>query len=289
MPYFAKLSGIIVLFAYSAAAQTYTYETVSYPGAIATYINSMNGSGTAVGDYFDASLETHGLIYSKGVFTTLDLGSPSTGVTGLSSINAQGVMLGSYTDLTAATITFYEISPGGVQHKLLTQPILGSTLIALNNAGHLLGDFYNPTYNTTQGFLIANGKRTPIYIAQYKNTAASGLNNSDQVVGSDFVSSSYEESVGFLFTAGTFTPVQYPGQTSTNLFGINDYGVMVGVYNLPDLCCQGFVDDNGVFTAFAIPNAISTVPVGITNGGVVFGYYDSAANEDLAFIATPVQ
>jgi len=189
MSCFAKLSGLITLFASlccSAAAQTYTYETISYPGAIATYIDSMNKSAPAVGCYFNPDFLTH------GASTTVDLGSPSAGQTYLTSINAQGVILGRYADATANT--FYEISPNGIEHKLVTKASLTASLGAINDAGNLLGTY--ATYQDfPEGFLIENGT-IMLIAAGGRSTAPSGFNNRDHVVGSSYVDSPYNASSG---------------------------------------------------------------------------------------------
>lgn len=123
-----------------AAAQTYTYETVNYPGAVATYLNSINEDGIGVGSYVDSNIHSHGFIYANDSFKNVDLGSPSEGGTNLTSINKWGEIIGNFVQSSGKSlVTSYLILPGGRVDPLVTSPIGGNEIIAINAAQHTLG------------------------------------------------------------------------------------------------------------------------------------------------------
>jgi len=265
-----------------AASQTYTYETVNYPGAVATFLNAMNEDGIAVGDYVDSNIRTHGFTYANNTFNSVDLGSPAEGNTYLTSINKLGEVIGNFAQSSGDfLVTSYLIVPGGRVDPLVTSPIGGNEVIAINYAQHTLG-ITNSLPGLPQGFLVEKGTTT---LLSYPPAA---FNNFSEVVGCtcpNFPTSSQ----GFYYFNGQYTKVSYPGQPATFLSGINDLEVMVGSYWVTNQGYSAFIYNAGSFTPFTVPNTVANMPTGITNSGVIYGWSWGPNNSEPSFIATPVR
>jgi hypothetical protein len=69
--------------------------TLAYPGASETFIQQINDSGVAVGNYIDTSGNSHGFKYDSrtGIYTTVD--DPDASQTYLIGINADETVVGS--------------------------------------------------------------------------------------------------------------------------------------------------------------------------------------------------
>ncbi len=119
-------------------------------------------------------------------------------------------------------------------------------------------------------FLYNNGVYTPIQFPGFApdETAALGINNAGQVVGSAGI-------IGFVETNGVFKTVQVPGSFSTFATAINDKGQIAGNYCATAGCATGggFLDTNGVFSYFDTGYYLHVS--GINNAGVIAGYYSA--------------
>ena len=71
------------------------------PGASLTVAQGINNAGVSVGLYDDAAGNDHGFIFSRNVFTPIDV--PNSTMTRIFSINAQGEIVGSYDDANGVT------------------------------------------------------------------------------------------------------------------------------------------------------------------------------------------
>jgi probable HAF family extracellular repeat protein len=106
------------------------------------------------------------------------------------------------------------------------------------------------------------------------STAALGINNAGQIVGS--YSDSGLKGHGFLYTNGTYTALDDPSANvvNTGASGINDLGQVVGLYNtLTNVdFFQSFVFrySGGTYTT-VIGGALSPNPTGINNAGDIIG------------------
>jgi hypothetical protein len=104
------------------------------------------------------------------------------------------------------------------------------------------------------------------------NVYPSGVNNSDEVVGTfqDLVNFSEQ---GFKWSGGTGVLYDYPGASQTLLGGINDAGVAIGTYLDSQGVAHGFfLGNNGQTSAFSQPGAYNTFANGINNHNAVVGF-----------------
>jgi uncharacterized membrane protein len=117
---------------------------------------------------------------------------------------------------------------------------------------------------------------TTINFPGASETAALGINNSGQIVGSFNVFSALMTH-GFLDT-GSFTTVDVPGVTGgTSASGINNRGQIVGTFAGTGGFAQGFLETGGSFSNIDFPGAQATLPRGINDSGQIVGYFNDTS------------
>ena len=100
------------------------------------------------------------------------------------------------------------------------------------------------------------------------STAASGINDAGQIVGSINFGSH-----GFIDSGGSFTQIDVPGANFTQANGVNDAGQIVGLFIDATGRLRGFLDTGGVFTQIDVPGSESTFPFGINDAGQIVGFF----------------
>jgi len=151
-------------------------------------------------------------------------------------------------------------------------------LYAINDIGNFCGDA-----DFTAGefaWVSLNGVVTFIDIDGATSSAASGINNLNEVVGS-YTDSTGAEHGYFRDGAGNITaPIDISGAASTELRGINDNDLMVGRYYDSAGESHGFAFKfpNKVIV-FDYPGSSETALNGINNAGQMVGYYKDATTQ----------
>ena len=113
---------------------------------------------------------------------------------------------------------------------------------------------------------------TTIDVPGGNNTAAYGINDAGQIVGS-FASNSGTGVHGFLDAGGVFTQIDVPGGTYTEAYGINNIGQIVGWYQVDGSGQFGFVDTGGSFSPLQV-GPTYTIAHGINDLGAIVGYWN---------------
>jgi hypothetical protein len=95
---FRFLAIFTISFVFASITWAQTYQTVDYPGAVATSLNGgPNPEGTSVGSWTDQGGVIHGFtLTSKGVFKSFD--PPGSTLTVPNFISPQGDIVGLYLD-----------------------------------------------------------------------------------------------------------------------------------------------------------------------------------------------
>ena len=118
-----------------------------------------------------------------------------------------------------------------------------------------MGFYSDSTTGIEHGYLKNGATLTTIDVpfAGATNTAARGINDAGQVVGSYSDASGGVH--GFLKDGATFTPIDIPGASYTAAQGINDAGQIVGFYEVGS-SIHSFL----ATPITAIPEPITAVP-----------------------------
>ncbi len=132
----------------------------------------------------------------------------------------------------------------------------------INESGVIVGHYFNVS-NGGHGFFLIDGVYTSLDCAARTVTAANGVNNVGQIVGTcgaeGFVYDMYLQ---------TFTPVHYPDASTTTPNAINDAGTIVGYYTDPvNGQDHGFELTGTSYIQVEPQNSASTQLEGITYGG----------------------
>jgi len=219
-----------------------------------------------------------GFIKDGNTFTTFNV--PGANFTELSDINNVGQIVGLHgpggrafsTDGT--TITSYDY-PGAIFTYAFgindNSQIVGKYRIEI-----VLGPGPSPGSIVVQDFdhaLVIDGPIiTSFDVPGARDTAAFGINNAGQIVGT------WDEGIpgishGFLKYRDTLLSFDYPGALSTSATGINDSGVIVGTYSDANNHFHGFIKDGDTFASLDFPDSQFTFANGINNLGQVVGSY----------------
>jgi len=225
-------------------AETETYRSVNFPGEPAEqFANGLNDSGQIVGDYLDASGNSHGYELSGGTFSSFDY--PGATGTNASAINNSGVIVGGWWPSSLLAQGF-QLSGG--TYTVINFP--GSTQTfpyGINNSGDIVG-FYDDASDVTHGFLLSGGTYTSIDVPGAVGTYATSINDVGEIVGGYCTTAQCMDDQntiqGYLLSGGIFATLNVPGSTSTIIFGINKKGVIVGSYGT---CGEGAGLAHGFF------------------------------------------
>jgi probable HAF family extracellular repeat protein len=239
----------------------FLYHDGTFNIGIGTIAFGINNSGDIVGAL--GNPYQYGFLYSKGVYTTISVpGSTQTWATG---INDQGQIVGSYNTGHGFNGFLYS---NGIYTKISVPSAPDDTYVyGINNSRQIVG-----TYNTGStgmfGFIYDKGTFTtlsdPLAAPAVPQTAASGINNSGQVVGG-FRSADGTADYGFLYSNGTYTTLSAPGASYTFAPGINDRHQIVGSAGN-----SSFLYSDGNYTAFSYPG-LGTQALGINNSEHIVG------------------
>ncbi len=268
-----------------ARAESFTYSSISVPGATRTFASGINNMGQIVGSYSDSNGGWHGYVYTNGTFTNfLDVpgANPTTPIE-IGGINDAGEIVGSILSPSPNGRGF--LYSDGIFTDIYYPQSFSTTAKGINNAGQIL------VGTGFVDFVLSNGELTPIIVPNISQTVvqASAINNIGQVVGS-FGSSNDVQ--GFLQdTNGEVTTFRFPGAVRTYPSGINDFGEIVGYYQGTDAPQHGFIYRNNVFTSFDEPSAgsfLGTQTGNINNAGQIVGTFTDASGRIQGFLATPV-
>lgn len=293
----------LVLAATSPAdADSYTFTTLSVPGAFPSYFGTqafgINDAGQVVGTY-TASSSLQGFVFDQAsaTYTTFDDPATPTG-TEARGINDAGQIVGYLPYLSADRIFLRDPTSGTFTTLSAQTGQFFSSATGINDAGQILGYYTDGTFRAPA---VTSFVRDPAPVAytylQDPNsgtpsipnfTVANGIDNAGQVVGYfQNTSGAYD---GFLFdpATGTYLTIDVPTATDTYAQGINNSGQIVGYYDINGMT-DGFVLDlgTGLFTTLRDPEAIGTFAQGINDSGQVVGYLTDIDGIHDAFVATP--
>jgi probable HAF family extracellular repeat protein len=219
-----------------------------------TLLRGINDAGEIVGNY-DSGNTSIGFLDSGGVFSNISdpLASAGTSGTVVDAISNSGDIIGTYFTGSSTLETEHEFEDvGGVYttiDALIPEPN-DAELNGINDAGEIVGSYYDSAIGNDDSFLSAGGVITPISVPMAEYTYAYGINDAGDVVG-DFDTPG-GSSGGFVYADGSYTTLNYPLAASfgTNASGINNAGEVVGLYVTP-----------GIYHGYlATPNAAPAVP-----------------------------
>ena len=137
--------------------------------------------------------------------------------------------------------------------------------LKINNAGSVVGIWFDSTSHTQRGFFNLNNLFLPLdYVPSQQNTVAWAINDVGVITGN-------AATIGFIYDKGRFTAIHRPGSNATQPSGINNHGVIAGLYSDP--LFHGFLLKDGVYTTLDVPQSAGTIAWDLNDHGDVVGEY----------------
>lgn len=237
-------------------------------GGIASAAKGINESGAIVGKTFSApTVGSLGYVAQNGVTQLLDLNSSlSGGNYDPTAISDNGIIVGMY-DLGLKTRSFL------YQNGAATDIGVTGFVNAVNNAGQAVGYDYNPTNDSNNAYIYANGALTYIGLGG-KNSWAHGINENGQVVGGSSTGGNLAEHAFIYSSTGIVDIGALFPQANSLAFAINEVGQVVG-YTYGTQGNRAFLYDAGQFvdltSLIGDPNWIFEDALAINDLGWIVG------------------
>lgn len=157
------------------------------PGAIPVVAPAgVDDAGDIIGQYVDSSGVSHGFVYSKGAFTTIDV--PGASDTFLDATSPNGkILAGSYYGSDGNDHGF--LLQNGVFTTVDYPGAVDTEILGVNDSGDYVGNWGNGTlvldFLEYNGFFFKGGSYAPLNLpwAAVAVTWPSGLNDKDQIAG----------------------------------------------------------------------------------------------------------
>lgn len=175
----------------------------------------------------------------------------------------------------------------GTYHQIEVPNSTQTSVEGINNLNQVVGWYFDQKGNSN-GFLLSNGKYTPVNFGIGNENVANGISDSGVIVG--FYQSPPPQlgpPHGWIDQNGSFTEIDYPGAVATYPEAINNSGVVVGFWQDGLGNSHAFRYVNGTFSPINIPNAVWSFAYGIDKSGDISGTYWISMNggmEDYGFI-----
>jgi probable HAF family extracellular repeat protein len=206
-----------------------SYEIERYPGSVDTELTSLNNDDAVAGWYEGAEGKIYGLTEWQGIWTKYS--SPRAGGRAMRilGINDSGEVTGYYENRHGIDQAF--VFHVGSKFRAIHFD-MGTVASAINNRGRIVG-WATVASGATEGWLFDGKLFTNLAYPGAVSTQPSGINESDEIVGS------YEDASrnthGFILTQPLKAPYwrefdEPRASGSTVLAGINDRDDLVGHY-----------------------------------------------------------
>ncbi len=228
------------------------FSSSFYPAVVLNL--AINDSGSIAGSLLNSTVNPFPIGFAVPAGgSPIAIQAPGSEMTSVSGINNSGTLVGYSSSFgpnqgfTYSGGTFAPVTAG-------TSP----ELTGINNHGDIIGN------QGGSAFLIHGSVITSFSVPGFSATTSSGLNDSDQVVGSAFNSTGPQS--GYLRQSdGTITALNFVP------FGINNAGIVVGDASQSN--SGSIVMINGAEYTFSIPGASYTNLDAINNNDEVVGVY----------------
>ncbi len=281
--------GVAVLLCMSAAfAQTYTFQTVNYPGDTFTQLLGINNSDEIAG-YHGAAVNK-GFTYALSSNTFTDENYPGSKQTQVIGINNNPFKTAGFYIAKGKTVGFTDYQGTFVSVAYPKKPF--NQLLSQNDFGQAAGYYSSNATGTDPDVPYVFDEFGGVFevytiAAAVGGAQATGINNSSSVCG--FYIDAAGVNHGWLQILGHFTVLDYPGSAGTQALGLNNQGLVVGSWTDTSGNSHGFVYtvSSGAFELVDDPDGIGTTIVnGINDNGVLVGFYGTAPINS-GFVAKP--
>ena len=224
-------------------------------------------------------------------FVSLDF--PGAVSTSASGINAEGDVVGGYTDKAGTTHGF--LLRGGRWTSIDYPGAISTGLRGINRQGDMVGthvDTPGLPGGGVHGFLLQNGDFTDVNYPGHMNTIPVRITEDGQIVGCYHDTDTMGTMHGFVFNNGEYTALDGSYQNidvpaSMNNGVTSDAGALAGLYtDMMTGTTHGYVVTGGVFAPFDFPFSRLTAAWDMNRFGDIVGVYTDTSKNGHGFLLT---
>jgi hypothetical protein len=221
-----------------------TFRNENYPGAVDTFVTSLNSAKSIAGYYVTPQRWIFGFIYTHGIWTSYkdpELRKGTSNITELLGISQSGLAVGFYRDEKGIDHGFELDEATGKYHAINPPGGVTSEATGINGKGDVVG-WMQTAKGTVVGYLLKGGSFTVYAYPHAAITKPWGINWQDQIVGQYTDSGAPSDPApthGFVYTDPLTKPywasIDEPNANGyTVLTSIQDSDYMVGYYRGAD-------------------------------------------------------
>lgn len=224
---------------------------------------------------------------AQGQRTYLSFDLPGAAVTSPQGINAEGAVVGAYTDSNGKQHGF--LLSGGSVTTIDYPGALATIARGINSRGDIVGTHVDATGlpgGGLKGFLRQSAAFTDANYPGHMNTIASKITDEGVVVGCYHDTDTMGTMHGMTFDGTTYTDLSTPA--SMNNGALPDGSMTAGLYtDMMSNVTHAYLQSGGNITAFDFPFSVATSAWDMNPAGQVVGNYTDAAKKVHGFLFTP--
>lgn len=198
------------------------------------------------------------------------------------AINSSGQVTGVSSTPTGQFRAFRYSNGSMVNLGTLGNSASESRGFAINTQGNVVGN--SQTNQGFRAFFYANGTMTDIGTLGGNFTGASGINDSNSIVGTSQTATF--QARAFLYSGGMMTDLGTLGGSSSQALGINNAGQVVGTSLNASGQNRAFIFENGAMVDLGTLGGQHSQGTAINEHGVVAGYSRIANGDTHAFVSS---
>jgi probable HAF family extracellular repeat protein len=275
---------LCVATATGAGAQSLTFSTIDFPGAVLTNAQGINAQGEIVGFYTDTAGRTHGFVQSGGHFRSIDMpGAQSTQARG---IGPAGDIVGSYLlpgesgsvpnhgFLMTRRGGFHKVDYPGHVNTIAQRILPDGTILGCYHDGDTGMSMFGMSWSR-RGF-----DRTTEPMSMHNGATPDGR----MIVGL-YTDMMDNRGKAYIIHGSTFSPLEVPGAAQTAAWDVSPSGLVVGLYRDGAGAFHGFSYDGQSFGRIDVPGATATRVFGVNGHGDMVGAFVDATGRTHGFLA----
>ena len=294
--------GLLLLLATVAQAQSFKYASIDFPNAIRTRAWGISPGGIIVGDYLDSSHTSHGFVFARGQYVTIDVPGSLIRLTGtlptaLRGISPSGDIVGVYfaPPGSAAGCTL-ALSPPCIKGFLLHLGTFSTVLFPghegsipqrITPNGNIYGCYHGTDLMGTMfGFARTATGFTSVDVSASMHTGATPDGHTIVGLYSDLTMMP-PPTHGYVIQNGNFQSFDVPRSTFTQAWDINPSANIVGDFKDSTGMFHGFLRTPSGYSSIDFPAAVATHAWGINPGSAIVGMYIDSNGITHGYLAVP--
>jgi len=234
-----------------------------------------------------AALLASAFAQAQGQRTYISFDIPGAAVTSPQGINAEGAVVGSYTDSNAKQHGF--LLSGGSVTTIDYPGALATVARGINGRGSIVGTHVDAVLlpgGGLKGFLQQGGAFIDVNYPGHMNTIASKITDEGIIVGCYHDTDTMGTMHGMKFDGTNYTELSTPASMNNGL--LPDGSVTAGLYtDMMTNVTHAYLQSGGKIAPFDFPFSIATSAWDMNPAGVVVGNYTDAAKKGHGFLFTP--